>query len=367
MSYVVAATNEPVRNNRDFNLSAIRSAAKASALGFADHIPDSTQPLLNSNGVVNADTTADRAFFLGLLPVAVSLGLVRKVDTRTGNLVRENAIPMASMNWPCVCAALKLVILQAFDDLRISRLLFATRRPELGEVASAYVNQRAKHHVLVTEDKHMVKAVSKYLTVMPSYFSLMATHLIDTSTLERFDTNMFDGFVAEMLRQLLVAEDTVTRNALLASVPAADVEPLDQLDLDRWLLLKEQSTMPMVRALLPHDLWLSSIRAGLARDLVHYQAPVNHDDAFTGDLGSLAGVAVHTDGHRSATQRVLRSDEIFMTSSRECTGSVFYHENVSAQPVNQVHGVSHKTGLHLTKLQAMVVVDTKAVVRGIVR
>lgn len=370
MSYVLANTREPVRDNKAF--SGTRVAAAAARLGHnisANQLPAGA--LLDKNGQLNASSQKDLMRLLGTLALAAS----------TGEVVHEDTLPAADhraaiasaiadksgQEWMTLGEIIGTQVVETMGRAGFTRRILQFNPVAKGDIARIRVRVRDVIAVTSTTDPNTPAAQVRQNVVYPQWFDIIANILIEDAEINQDSGDLLDDRYNDGLEQMMVVED---RAFIAAANKAASIyNPLfvfPTLTPSTWQAMKIQlesyANTPVANCVMSYDLWND---VTTDPEFVSWFSEIEkHEISFEGNLGKIAGIEVITDGFRHDKLQVLKPGQIYFFAAPNVTGVVSQLGELNVRSIDQYAQGIPKRGWYFFQQESIALPNAHAIVRG---
>ena len=201
----------------------------------------------------------------------------------------------------------------------------------------------------------------------PSEFEIVANLRCDRLEMEQVGGDVLDNLYNQGLDAIMVKEDKLWKQS--ADLTVGVVNPLNliggQLTPQILATIRQGVTdwnLPATTALISNDFWSDII--GNA-DFSQMLDPVTkYDLAMNGELGTLVGLTLLTDGFRQPNQKVLNRGEIYVVSTPEHHGCYSDRGGVRSEPTTGADTGSTSRGWLMSELLSFTLANPRSVSKG---
>lgn len=371
MTYRLSKTGEGIRSNRAFNPAAIATAAASAGL-HTSGARQSSLPMLDGKGNVNAYSQKELMQALGLLATAAASGMVEHADAEPALSNHQEAIAAAisdptGQGWLALGEIIGNQVVETMGRAGFTRKLLQFQPVAKGDVARVRVRQRDSIAIVSTSDPNVVASQVRQPVVYPSFFQIIANILIEDAEINLDYGDLLDDRYNDGLEQMMVAEDRALKNIL--DQAASVYNPLfmfPTLTPSIWTAMKiaveEYGNTPVTNAVISYDLWTDITTDP---EFVSWFSELEkHEVAIDGTLGKIAGVEIITDGFRLNKLKVLDPGQIYMTAGPQALGVVSQLGDLNVQSINKYSEGIPKRGWFMSQMEALAVPNAHALVRG---
>lgn len=371
MTYRLSKTGEGIRSNRAFNPAAIATAAASAGIRTSG-TRQSSLPMLDGKGNINAYSQKELMQALGLLATAAASGMVEHADAEPALSNHQEAIAAAisdptGQGWLALGEIIGNQVVETMGRAGFTRKLLQFQPVAKGDVARVRVRQRDSVAIVSTSDPNVVASQVRQPVVYPSFFQIIANILIEDAEINLDYGDLLDDRYNDGLEQMMVAEDCALKNIL--DQAASVYNPLfmfPTLTPSIWTAMKiaveEYGNTPVTNAVISYDLWTDITTDP---EFVSWFSELEkHEVAIDGTLGKIAGVEIITDGFRLNKLKVLDPGQIYMTAGPQALGVVSQLGDLNVQSINKYSEGIPKRGWFMSQMEALAVPNAHALVRG---
>lgn len=201
----------------------------------------------------------------------------------------------------------------------------------------------------------------------PAEFEVVANLRCDRLEMEQVGGDILDNLYNQGLDSIMVKEDQLWKKA--ADLTVGVVNPLNyiggQLTPQILATIRQAVTdwnLPATTALISNDFWSDII--GNA-DFAQMLDPVTkYDLVMNGELGTLVGLSLLTDGFRQPNQKVLNRGEIYVLSTPEHHGCYSDRGGVRSEPTTGADSGSTSRGWLMSEILSFTLANPRSVSKG---
>ena len=201
----------------------------------------------------------------------------------------------------------------------------------------------------------------------PSEFEVVANLRCDRLEMEQVGGDILDNLYNQGLDAIMVKEDLLWKKA--ADLTVGVVNPLNyiggQLTPQILATIRQGVTdwnLPANTALISNDFWSDII--GNA-DFSQMLDPVTkYDLVMNGELGTLVGLTLLTDGFRQPNQKVLNRGEIYVLSTPEHHGCFSDRGGVRSEPTTGADSGNTSRGWLMSEILSLTLANPRSVSKG---
>lgn len=204
--------------------------------------------------------------------------------------------------------------------------------------------------------------------IFPPEFYIDANLEIENLDIHQSTGDLLEEKYVEGLQAIMVQEDRLLFEA--ADISAGFPNPLlymtGGLDLTYFSQLRNTVLgwgVPAGMAVISYDLWTDIITDA---DFAGAFDPVSkYEIILTGQLGTILGLPIRTDGYRPAELRVLNPGRMYVFSSKEYLGTYTNRGGVESTPITGALRGRPTKGWYLTEVFSMLLANTRSVAIGV--
>tara|TARA_R100001132_G_C3267859_1_gene90346 strand:+ start:848 stop:1969 length:1122 start_codon:yes stop_codon:yes gene_type:complete len=248
-----------------------------------------------------------------------------------------------------------------------SRRLLSVMPLAKGQTGRVKVRRKDVVAYQVTTDVKITEQRIRQPYVYPPEFYLGAQILIEDKEIEQASTDLLDAKFQDGLEAILRREDLITRALMTrAATTFNDLVLFTTFNPSVLTTLRTQVNRwgtPAATMVIAFDIWDDIIADA---DFVAWWDQVHkHELILEGRLGSMLGMEIITDGYRYDTLQVLEPGEVFVTASPVTVGSIVQRKELDSRAIDQYNLGRPARGWFMEQIQGQVIVNGRAVDRGI--
>lgn len=202
---------------------------------------------------------------------------------------------------------------------------------------------------------------------LPSEFEITANLRADRVEMEQVGGDILDNLYNQGLDSLMVQEDKLWKQS--ADLTVGAVNPLNliggQLTPQLLAQIRQGVTdwnLPATTALIANDYWNDIIGNN---DFASFLDPVTkYDLVLNGELGTLVGLTLLTDGFRQPNQKVLNRGEIYVLAPPEHHAVYSDRGGVRSEPTSGADQGSTARGWLLSTIMSFTLANARSVSKG---
>lgn len=325
---------------------------------------------IGGNGELNASSVSDLLKQTAkLMEVASTQGVIteaaatesQKAAARRESIIAAFAGEEAHIQLGEVLAD---ELYQAANREGFMRRFFA--RQELSQGQIPRVKMRLKNVVAVVagSPSKVQTQIVRDNTLYPSEFYVTANPFVEKREIDQSTGDVLEEKYIEALESIMVAEDRLAYKMWQATVGVANyrTQVAGNLNPTTLAALRNQVArwnIPAANWLIANDVWNDIIGDSGFQQLID---PVSkHELLLTGQLGTILGMSIYSDGFRHPQHRVLSAGDMIVLGAQVNLGTYTDRGGIESEPQSQsVTGVPGK-GWFLTESLSLVVGNARAV------
>lgn len=337
------------------------------------HAPRSAEPIVASNGDINAGSRAELMQRIGELMTLSSTGAVKSVETEMTRAEKKSYLATAyaqgthSDAWMAVGDTMAAEVKETLGREGFARKLMQFKNLNNGDALKVRLRRRDSRAYVTTNNTRQVASIARVPFAQPDMFNLTCNINVDAMEIAQDTGDLLDDRYNDGLEQMLVGEDKVFK--LLADKAATALNtPFYFSDFTPTTLTTMRSEIlsnggiPVTSMLISFDIWNDIIAQ--PEFTAWYSEIAKHELVLEGNLGVLAGMNIITDGYRIETLKVLEPGSVYMFGNPETLGVIGQWGDMSVKPVDKANDGQAKVGWFMSSIEAMVIGNARAVVRG---
>lgn len=202
---------------------------------------------------------------------------------------------------------------------------------------------------------------------LPAEFEIVANLRADRLEMEQVGGDTLDNLYNQGLDAIMVKEDKLWKQA--ADLTVGVVNPLNYIagQLTPQLLANLRTAvtdwnLPATTAIIANDYWNDIIGNN---DFSSFLDPVTkYDLVLNGELGTLVGLTLLTDGFRQPNQKVLNRGEIYVLSTPEHHACYSDRGGVRSEPTSGADSGSTARGWLMSEVLSFTLANARSVSKG---
>lgn len=329
---------------------------------------------LGSNGEFNAHDSKDLAQQIARLMNAVQSGIVvpekQQMATASSSDDRREIMreAMASDdNWKALGANIAQQVYEQSERDGFLRKLSQGNTLRTGEVQRVPMPPHDSMAVVATGPAGVGYQNIRARQFLPAEFEIIANVRVNALDMEQVSGDLLEHAYNDALQSMMVQEDRLWKKAADATVGM--MNPLEYIagelttkNLGRLRTAVTDWNLPVTTAIISNDYWSDIIGSN---DFATMLDPITkYDLALNGQLGTLIGLQLLTDGFRAPNQKVLERGEIYVVASPEHHAAYSTRGGIQSRPVDYAHEGSTAKGWMLSEAFSFVLANNRSVVKG---
>lgn len=332
--------------------------------------------LSSATGEFNASSTKDLAQQIGRLMDAVQKGIVvpeQQIATASSKEQREQRREimreaMASdENWQALGANIAQQVYEQSERDGFLRKLSQGNTLRQGEVQRVPMPPHDSMAVVATGPAGVGYQNIRARQFLPAEFEIIANVRVNALDMEQVSGDLLEHAYNDALQSMMVQEDRLWKIAADATVGM--MNPIEYIagelttkNLGRLRTAVTDWNLPATTAIISNDYWSDIIGSN---DFATMLDPITkYDLALNGQLGTLVGLQLLTDGFRAPNQKVLDRGEIYVVASPEHHAAYSTRGGIQSRPVDYAHEGSTAKGWMLSEAFSFVLANNRSVVKG---
>lgn len=345
-----------------------RPAVVASELKFGGNTA------IGRNGEVNAWNKSDLAKNIARLMEVASTQGVQTEETaaeRAELATKRREMVNASFTSP---EAHKELGATLADELYIAgkrdgfmRRLLTRQEVNKGSVPNIWMRLKNVVAVVASSPSQLQAQLIRDNLYYPPEFYIEGRPFVEQRMIEQSATDVLEEKYIEALEAFMVAEDRLWYRLATGTVNIANPYTnisgqLTANTLSNMRTLVNRWNIPASNLLLASDIWNDIISEPSFRDVID---PVSkHELLLTGQIGTIFGMTVYTDGFRHPQHRVFNQGDVIVVGDAQNHGSYTDRGGINSQPIDGTHEKMPGRGWYLTQLMSMLIANARSVAKG---
>ena len=339
-------------------------------------MPGSNQRMLSeSNGEFNANDKKELIRAISGLLDASNKGEIRQQSLSSDDQMklaqerREVMVAAASdsQKWAALGADLAVQISEQRNREGFLRRIMIGQTLKQGELPRVNVPMWDAMAVVATGPAQVQFQLVRNKQFYPAEFEITANLRADRLEMEQVGGDTLDNLYNQGLDAIMVKEDKLWKQA--ADLTVGVVNPLNYIagQLTPQLLANMRTSitdwnLPATTALIANDFWNDIVGNN---DFASFLDPVTkYDLALNGELGTLVGLTLLTDGFRQPNQKVLNRGEIYVISTPEHHGCYSDRGGVRSEPTSGADSGSTARGWLMNEILSLTLANPRSVSKG---
>lgn len=333
----------------------------------------STESMVGRNGEINASSKKDLNLIVSsLMEMAKNGSVVTEEVASKEELARKHReMLVAAFSSKDKLAELAEVMA---DELYITanRDGFARRflaKQELSQGQIPTIRMRMKNVVatIATSPTQIETQLVRDNTFYPPEFYISARPFIEQREIDRSNTDVLEEKYIEALEAIMVGEDRTFKRLADSTVGTANtftniIGSVTPASLGQFRNQVTQWGLPARYWLIANDIWNDIIGDSGFQSLID---PVSkHDLLMTGELGTILGMTVISDGFRHPQHKVLERGEMYIIGDAVNTGQLTDRGGLQSLPLDSSHEKIPGRGWMLTQTISMVIGNARSIAKG---
>lgn len=249
----------------------------------------------------------------------------------------------------------------------LMRKLCVGQNVRTGELPRVNVQMWDAVSVVATGPANVQYQLIRNKQFFPTEFEIVAHLRADRVEMEQVGADVLDNLYNQGLDSTMVQEDKIWKQA--ADLTVGTVNPLEYIagPLTPQVLGNLRTrvgdwNLPVTTAVIANDLWADVIGNN---DFAAFLDPVTkYDLVLNGELGTLVGLTLLTDGFRAPSQKVLNRGEIYVLTSPEHLGCYSDRGGIRSEPSNGTDQGSTARGWLLSEVLSFTLANPRGVAKG---
>ncbi len=201
----------------------------------------------------------------------------------------------------------------------------------------------------------------------PAEFEVVANLRCDRLEMEQVGGDILDNLYNQGLDSIMVKEDKLWKQS--ADMTVGVVNPLNyiggQLTPQILATIRQGITdwnLPATTAIISNDFWADII--GNSEFMTMLDPVTKYDLVMNGELGTLVGLTLLTDGFRQPNQKVLNRGEIYVLSTPEHHGCYSDRGGVRSEPTTGADSGNTSRGWLMSEILSWTLANPRSVSKG---
>lgn len=333
----------------------------------------SNSPAFGRNGELNASSKRDLMQVVGHVMhqarenVTTSHAVTAEAAQQRLATLREAYYDKSGSKFQVLGEVISEEIWETLGREGFSRRLLSVMPLAKGQIGRVKVRRKDVMAYQITSDNKIQEQRIRQTYVFPPEFYLGANILIEDKEIEQASTDILDEKFQDGLEAILRREDMITR-ALMnrAATTFNDLVLFTTFNPSVLTTLRTQVNRwgtPAATMVIAWDIWDDIIADA---DFVAWWDQVHkHELILEGRLGSMLGMEIITDGFRYDTLQVLQPGEVYVTASPVTLGTITQRKELDSRAIDTYNSGRPARGWFMQQIQGQVIVNGRAVNRGV--
>jgi hypothetical protein len=235
-----------------------------------------------------------------------------------------------------------------------------------GEIGRIRIRKKDVIAYFATRNPEVVASQVRQFYVYPPEYYLLGRILIEDAEIEQASGDLLDDKYQDGLEQILRQQDLVWKRLADAAAPTYNNTFLFNTFTPTVFASMQNQVMrwgiPVSQAIISFDIWPDIVAD---TEFSTWFDPVSkHEIVMNGYLGNILGTAIHTDGFRYETLKVLEPGEVYFVGAPETLGALTSRKALSASPINLQALGRPERGWFFEQIEGMAITNSRAIVKG---
>lgn len=334
--------------------------------------PGSAEPIVASNGEINASNKEDLMKGISALMALASAGQVKKAEEKAVASVADHKAMLAeaSTNYDAAVALADTFTAQVNETLGrdgFARRLMQFRQLNNGDVLKVRLRKRDTLAFVTTSNPNTIASVARQQFAIPEMFNISCNVNIEKIELAQDTGDLLQDRYEDALEQVMCAEDLVflklAREAAgVYNSPFGFTNFTPEVCAAMRTAIQQNGGIPVTQMLVSYDIWNDIIAN--PEFTAFYSEIAKHELVLEGNIGTLMGMNIVTDGYRIETLRVLPQNTVYMFGAPETLGVIGQWGDMSVDSVNKANFGQARLGWFINVIEAMCIGNARSVTMG---
>lgn len=334
--------------------------------------PGSAEPIVASNGEINASNKEDLMKGISALMALASAGQVKKAEEKAVASVADHKAMLAeaSTNYDAAVALADTFTAQVNETLGrdgFARRLMQFRQLNNGDVLKVRLRKRDTLAFVTTSNPNTIASVARQQFAIPEMFNISCNVNIEKIELAQDTGDLLQDRYEDALEQVMCAEDRVflklAREAAgVYNSPFGFTNFTPEVCAAMRTAIQQNGGIPVTQMLVSYDIWNDIIAN--PEFTAFYSEIAKHELVLEGNIGTLMGMNIVTDGYRIETLRVLPQNTVYMFGAPETLGVIGQWGDMSVDSVNKANFGQARLGWFINVIEAMCIGNARSVTMG---
>jgi len=330
----------------------------------------SREAAVASNVEINASSKADLAGRIAELITASSKGEVRQ---KSANRKEHREVLAAAYNdksnskWNKLGVALAAKIEEAAAREGFMRNLMVEEQLNQGEVPRCRMRVNNVVAVQATSASDILRQLVREKIFYPPEFYINDNIEVEDRDIDQISSDILDEKYTEGLQAIMVREDLIWKGLADGTVGSANNMTYIAGQLTPTTLATMRNNVarwkiPVTSCLLSQSYWNDIV--GNSEFMAMLDPVSKYDLVLNGQLGTLLGMTLITDGYRAPELQVLQDGDIYVVGAPQQHGQFTTRGGVESTPIDgAIHGRNTK-GWYLKESMSSIISNARSVAKG---
>jgi len=338
--------------------------------------PGSAEPIVASNGEINASNKVDLMKGIAQLMALASAGDIKSTheEKAVASMAEQKQVlaeaVTAGVHSDAFMALGETMAAQVNETLGregFSRKLLQFRQLSNGDVLKVRLRKRDTLAFVTTSNPNVIASVARQQFAIPDMFNLSCNVNIEKIEMAQDTGDLLQDRYEDALEQMMCAEDRVFLK-LAREASGSYNTPFGFSDFTPTVCssmrtaIQSNGGIPVTQMLISFDIWNDIIAQ--PEFTAWYSEIAKHELVLEGNLGTLMGMNIITDGYRIDTLKVLPERTVYMFGAPETLGVIGQWGDMSVDSVNKANDGQARVGWFISAIEAMCLGNARAIVRG---
>lgn len=247
------------------------------------------------------------------------------------------------------------------------RRLLVRTDVQKGNIPQFYMRMKNVVGVAAASPSQVQAQIIRDNRYTPPEFYIEARPFIQQLDIEQSTTDVLEEKYIEALEAVMVQEDRIWYRLATATVNVANPYTnisgsLTATTLASMRTLVNRWNIPASNLLIASDIWNDLIGDNSFQQVID---PVSkHELLLTGQIGTIFGMAIYTDGFRHPQHKVFNQGDVIVVGDSVNHGMYSDRGGLNSQPIDGTHERVPGRGWYMTELMSMVIANARSVAKG---
>ena len=328
-----------------------------------------------TTGEINAHNAQELAVKIGELLTASASGHIvdqSTLVTAEASEARREALTEAindhtGVKWASLGSGLAREINEQASREGFLRRVAQGQTLKQGDVPRIPMPSHDAMAVVATSSSNVGFQTIRQRVFTPAEFEIVANVRVDNLDIEQVNGDLLEHAYNDGLQSIMTQEDRLWKDA--ADQTVGVVNPLELIAgelttkaLGNLRQAVAQWNLPATTAIISNDYWSDIIGSN---DFATMLDPITkYDLALNGQLGTLVGMNLITDGFRAPNQRVLGNGEIYIVASPEHHAAYSTRGGIRSTPTSGADHGNSTRGWFMTNPFSFALANVRSVAKG---